>query len=597
MSERRLSSLAAPAGDGTETLLGLLTATGRRVAGFGRRRSRERDGCLELAINKMTQGLTMWDSAGRLVLCNQRYIEMYGLSPDVVRAGCTVSEMLQHRIETGSLTPEQAERYVIHRETAIDDENSMGEAFELPDGRTIVVTRRPLSGGGWVATHDDISERRHAEAQITYMTYHDALTDLPNRVLLKHMLEAGLLRVGRGHQLAVLHVDIDRFKAINDTFGHSIGDRFLKLCADRLRGCIRDTDAVGRLGGNGFAIVQTAVKEDSEPAALARRIREVVTAPGLIDGHEIVADVSIGAAVAPNDGMNGDQLLKKAEMALYRAKNDGPGAFGFFEAEIDARMKARQALERDMKSALAKGEFELFYQPIVDLQRDEISACEALVRWRHPERGLISPAEFIPVAEETGLIGPLGEWVLATACAEAVNWPRHVSVAVNVSPAQFRDRTMGLMVASALAASGLAARQLELEITEAVLMRETDHTLSTLNQLRDLGVRIALDDFGTGFSSLSYLRMFRFDKIKIDRSFIKDIAETEDASAIVEAVTSLASRLNIVTVAEGVETDVQLEKSRALGCTQFQGYLCSKPRPVHEIAGFFQSPRVTRGVA
>jgi diguanylate cyclase (GGDEF)-like protein len=515
----------------------------------------------------------------------------------VVRPGCTVSELVQHRIETGSLTPEQAQRYVIHRESAIDDENSVGEAFELPDGRTIVVTRRPLSGGGWVATHDDISERRRAEAQITYMTYHDALTDLPNRVLLKHMLEAALLRVGRGQQLAVLHLDIDRFKEINDVFGHSVGDRFLKLVADRLRGCIRDTDTIGRLGGNGFAIVETSLKEGSQPATLARRIREVVTAPCLIDGHEIVADISIGAAVAPNDGMNGDQLLKKAEMALYRAKNDGPGAFRFFEAEIDARMKARRALELDLKSALANGEFELFYQPIMDLQCDEIRAFEALVRWRHPTRGLVSPGEFIPIAEETGLIGPLGEWVLTTACAEAVNWPRHVSVAVNVSPMQFRDRTMGLMVASVLAASGLAARQLELEITEAVLMRETDHTLSTLHQLRDLGVRFAMDDFGTGFSSLSYLRMFRFDKIKIDRSFIKDIAETEDASAIVEAVTSLAARLNIETVAEGVETEAQLEKSRALGCTQFQGYLCSKPRPAHEIVSFFQSPRVTYGAA
>jgi diguanylate cyclase (GGDEF)-like protein/PAS domain S-box-containing protein len=552
-----------------------------------RRRLRERAWFLETAVNKMTQGLTMFDSAGRLVLCNRRYIEMYGLSPDVVKPGCTVGQLVDHRIKTGSLTVEQADRYVTHRQAAIGEENSVGEVFELPDGRTIVVTRRPLSGGGWVATHDDITERRRAEAQIAYMIYHDALTDLPNRVLLRDKLDAALVRIRRGEQLAVLCIDIDYFKGINDSLGHSVGDQLLKLCADRLRTCLRETDMLARLGGDEFAIIQTGIKQPSDPATLARRIRETITAPCQLGRESLIADVSIGIAVAPNDGSDCDQLLHKADMALYGSKSEGRGTFRFFEAEMDARVKTRRTLELDLRMALANDQFELYYQPLVDLQRNEISACEALLRWHHPRRGIILPDEFIPVAEEMGLIGAIGEWVLKAACAEAATWPRHVAVAVNVSPVQFKEHTIALMVASALAAAGLSARQLEIEITEAVLMRENEATLATLHQLRELGVRIVMDDFGTGYSSLSYLRSFPFDKIKIDRSFIKDVADKEDATAIVEAVTSLAARLNITTVAEGVETEAQLEKSRALGCTEIQGHLFSPPKPAREIARLF----------
>jgi len=567
------------------------------LAGHARRRLRERTASLETAINKMTQGLTMFDSTGRLVLCNRRYIEMYGLSPDVVRPGCTVGQLVDHRIQTGSLTPEQAERYVTHRQAAIGAENSVGEVFELPDGRTIVVTRRPLKGGGWVATHDDITDRRQAEAQIAYMTYHDALTDLPNRILLRDQLDAALARIRRGEQLAVLYVDVDFFKSINDSLGHSVGDQLLKIVAERLRSCLRDTDAIARLGGDEFAIVQTGIKRPSDPATLARRIREAVAVPCELAGRSVVAEVSIGIAVAPADGVDCDQLLHKADMALYGAKNDGRGTFRFFEAEMDARVKARRALELDLRIALANDQFELYYQPILDLESNEISACEALLRWHHPRRGIIPPEEFIPIAEENGLIAPIGEWVMKAACAEAANWPRDLAVTVNVSPVQFKEQTLALIVAGAIAKSGLSPRRLEIEITEAVLMRETEAILSTLHELRSLGVRIVMDDFGTGYSSLSYLRMFPFDKIKIDRSFIKDVADKEDATAIVEAVTSLATRLNITTVAEGVETEAQLAKSRALGCTEIQGHLFSPPKPAAEIARLLGSAGAKLGVA
>jgi diguanylate cyclase (GGDEF)-like protein len=585
MSERRLSPLAAPAGDGAETLYELLTATGRRFAVFGRRRSRERDGCLEVAINK-----TMWDSAGRLVLCNQPYIEMYGLSTEVVRPGCTVSELVQHRIETGSLTPEQAQRYVIHRESAIDDENSVGEAFELPDGRTIVVTRRPLSGGGWVATHDDISERRRAEAQITYMTYHDALTDLPNRVLLRERLEHELKRVKRGEMLAVLCLDLDRFKSVNDTLGHPIGDELLKVVSDRLRACTREPDTIARLGGDEFAIIMTAIQQPTDAAALARRIRDSIVKPFHLDGHQIIVDISIGISVAPIDAATPDQLLKNADMALYGAKGDGRGTYRFFEPEMDARMKARRDLEMDLRNALTNKEFELHYQPLVNLETNEITSFEALLRWKHPKRGTISPADFIPIAEETGLIVPLGDWVLRTACTETAKWPNDVKVAVNLSPAQLKSRNLIDVITSALQDSGMPAKRLQLEITESVLMHNTFGTLATLHKLREIGVQIAMDDFGTGYSSLSYLRSFPFDKIKIDRSFIQDISSAAEPLAIVHAVAGLAKCLNMVSTAEGVETQQQMETLQNVGCTEMQGYFFSQAKPAAEIVEEFLTP-------
>jgi len=412
-------------------------------------------------------------------------------------------------------------------------------------------------------------------------------------VLLREQLEAALARVSPGKHLAVLYLDLDHFKNINDTLGHSIGDELLKTMAGRVRACTKETDTLARLGGDEFAIIQTDVTQPTDAAALARCIRDAVTEPFEFDGHRMLVDVSIGISVAPTDGIDADQLLKNADMALYGAKADGRGTHRFFEPGMDARMKARRALELDLRKAIANCEFEIYYQPIVNLADDRVTACEALLRWHHPDRGLISPIQFIPIAEETGLISQLGEWVLKRACADAATWPDHMVVSVNVSPAQFKNQSLPLTIVGALASSGLSARRLEIEITETVLMQHNEDTLAVLHQLRELGVRIAMDDFGTGCSSLSSLRGFPFDKIKIDRSFIHELSEQEESVAIVRAVISLARSLNMTTTAEGVETRSQLEKIRALGCTEMQGYLHSAPMPLRDLIGLL-SPRQDR---
>jgi diguanylate cyclase (GGDEF)-like protein len=561
----------------TAALVGLLAY--RRVRGQKLR--------LDTAIQNICQGLTMFDKSGRLTLCNERYIDMYGLSREIIKPGCSVRQVVEHRIETGSLTAEEAQQYVNIRQASMVPKKAITKVVELANKRTFVVTRRSMPGGGWVATHEDITERRQAEAKIAHMAHHDALTDLPNRVLLRDRLDAALAHAAPGELLAVLYLDLDQFKSINDSLGHSIGDELLKAVAGRLRGCLRESDTIARLGGDEFAIIQTAITHPSDTELLARRIRDSIIAPYKLDGHQILADVSIGISIAPNDGTSSDQLLKQADMALYRAKGDGRGTFRYFEPEMDALVKARRELELDLRDALANRQFELYYQPLMNLERNEFSGCEALLRWCHPRRGMISPTEFIPVAEDTGLIIKIGEWVIRNACAEAATWPGDVTVAVNVSPVQFKEQTLVLTVADALAKSGLSPRRLEVEITEAVLLRDDDATLANLHQLRALGVRIVMDDFGTGYSSLSYLRSFPFDKIKIDRSFIKDLSSAGDASAIVQAITDLASTLSMTTTAEGAETQEQVDILRTLGCTEIQGFLFSPPKTAGEIVKLF----------
>jgi len=423
-----------------------------------------------------------------------------------------------------------------------------------------------------------------------HMARHDALTDLPNRLMLRERLDHELKRVKRGECLAVLCLDLDHFKSVNDTLGHPIGDELLKVVAERLRRCTREPDTIARLGGDEFAIIMTGMQDPTDAVALAKRISGSITKPYHIDGHQIVADISIGISLAPIDATEPDQLLKNADMALYGAKGDGRGTYRFFEPEMDAKMKTRRELEMDLRTALVNAEFELYYQPLVNLASNEISAFEALVRWNHPVRGLISPADFIPVAEETGLIIPLGEWVLRRACQETALWPGHIKVAVNLSPSQLKSRNLTQLVVSALAESGMPASRLQLEITETVLMQNTFNTLATLHQLRKLGVQIAMDDFGTGYSSLAYLRSFPFDKIKIDRSFIQDLSNGAEPLAIVHAVAGLAKSLNMVSTAEGVETQQQLDQLQSIGCTEMQGYLFSHARPAADIVRLFLDP-------
>lgn len=672
---------------------------------------------LGTALDNMSQGLCMFDAESRLILCNQRYLDMYRLSPDIVKPGCTLATLIDHRIETGTFVG-RAEEYVDEIKDLVTRGKTVHRLVEVPDGRTIRLVHQPLPTGAWVATHEDITvqrnaekerdrnreflnlvvenipvttvvkdakdlryvfineageryygmrrkdilgktatellpeasaeminrldrqllasgrgavsdehqikmpngelriakstrmpipdssgrtqyvlsviedvtDRKRAEERIAHLAHHDALTGLPNRLLFRTQLEATLKQLRPGEHLALLYLDIDHFKGINDTLGHPVGDSLLNAVAERLRGCLPPNDAIARLGGDEFALVQTAIRNPEDCIPLLNKIFEAVRAPYNLEGHQVMADLSIGIAIAPGDGLEPDELLKNADLALYGAKAEGRGTYRFFELEMDARMKERRTLELDLRRAVAEGQFELYYQPVVGLEFGNIVGCEALLRWQHPERGTISPAEFIPVAEETGLIVPIGEWVLRQACADAAKWPDNLKVAVNLSPAQFRSRSLVQMVFNAFATAGLHPERLELEITETVLMQRNDATLEMLRQLRKFGVRIAIDDFGTGFSSLSYLRSFPISKLKIDRSFIKDLPGDKDALAIVRAVVGLANSMGIVATAEGVETEQQIEVLREIGCPEMQGFIFSKPRPLREIVRLF--PRV-----
>jgi len=467
-------------------------------------------------------------------------------------------------------------------------EGKGGSGIErLSDGRSIAISHRPISHGGFVATFEDITDRLLAEEKIKHLAHYDALTNLMNRVAFYERMESVITRLHRSESIAVLSLDLDHFKSVNDTLGHPVGDLLLQTAAERMRSCVRGEDIVARLGGDEFAIVQVPSEQPSNITALAARLIEVIGAPYDLDGHQVVVGASVGVALAPGDGDKPDILMKNADLALYRAKAYGGGVYRFFEAEMDARMQARRILELDLRKAIANGEFELYYQPIIDVHTGQITSCEALVRWHHPDRGMVAPMEFIPVAEETGIIVPLGEWVLRQACAEAARWPKHITVAVNLSPAQFKSRNLVPTVISALAKSGLSAGRLELEITELVLLQDNEGAFAILHQLRDLGIKIAMDDFGTGYSSLGYLRSFPFDKIKIDQSFIQDLPGKEDSVAIVRAVVGLGSSLGITTIAEGVETKEQLASLTSEGCNEFQGFLFSEPRPAAELERIF----------
>jgi diguanylate cyclase (GGDEF)-like protein/PAS domain S-box-containing protein len=454
------------------------------------------------------------------------------------------------------------------------------EIHVLTFGRRVVFEGRD----GYLVAVVDITERRKAEARIAYMAHHDGLTNLPNRESYQDRLRQALEHGQSGsNRVAVLCVDLDLFKNVNDSFGHPMGDRLLRLVADRLRSQVRGNNLAARLGGDEFAVILASEVSPNEVSDFSARLIKILSASYDIDGIEVVIGASIGVALSPGDGSTTEELMRNADMALYRAKSDGGGVHRFFEREMDRLAQKRRDMELDLRRAFANGEFELHYQPLVDIAADRISGFESLLRWRHPEKGMISPADFIPVAEDIGLIVSLGEWVLREACTEAAKWPDAIKVAVNLSPVQFRSRNLVQAVISALAHSGLSPLRLELEITESLFLAETEANLAILHQLRGLGISISMDDFGTGYSSLSYLRSFPFDKIKIDRSFVKDIAERPDCVAIVRAISGLGRSLNITTTAEGVETIDQLDWLRAEGCNEVQGFLFSAARPAADV--------------
>jgi diguanylate cyclase (GGDEF)-like protein len=424
---------------------------------------------------------------------------------------------------------------------------------------------------------ENMVKARRLSSEVAHLAHYDALTNLPNRVLFHETLEHALAYVRRGQVLAIHCLGLDKFKAVNDTLGHPVGDNLLQAVAERLRNGLRETDTVARLGGDEFAIVQTAIASPIDAIDLADRLMGIIGAPFEIAGHQIVVGASIGIALAPPDGIGADQLLKSADLALYRAKLEGRGVYRLFRADMDAAMQARRVLELDLRHALQAGEFELFFQPQIDLSTRRIAGFEALLRWRHPTKGLVPPDRFIPLAEETGMIVPIGEWVLRQACSAATAWPDDLRVAVNLSAVQFKSRNLVSAVAGSLSESGLQPNRLELEITETVMLQDTDITLATLHQLRAKGVQIAMDDFGTGYSSLSYLTRFPFDRIKIDQSFVRELSTRTDCITIVRAVTTLGHDLGIAITAEGVETEQQLDALERAGCTEVQGYLFSPP--------------------
>ncbi|MDX6412343.1 MAG: hypothetical protein QOE91_1859, partial [Gaiellaceae bacterium] len=544
---------------------------------------------LDAALNNIVQGLAMFDADQRLVLCNRRYAEIYGLSSDQVKLGTTLLEIIRHRVDN-KLLSEMSPEAIVDAMLRRGNDTHFGEFnTQLSDGRCIAVTVQPMAGGGTVSTHQDITEQRRSEAQIAHMAHHDALTGLPNRTLLDERLEHAVAHAKRGEIVATHLLDLDNFKNVNDTLGHPVGDKLLRMVADRLGRLVQEDETVARMGGDEFAIVQVRVAQPSDATALAQRIIEGVSEPYEIDGHQVVVGASVGISVSVTDGLSPDVLLRNADLALYRAKSGGRGTLRFFEPEMDAQMQARRLMESDLRKALVGQEFELHYQPIVNLQSNEISAFEALIRWQHSERGMVSPAAFIPLAEEIGLIVPLGEWVLRTACSAAARWGDHTKICVNLSPVQFRSRGLVEVVIGALATSGLRPGRLELEITETVLLADTEATLAVLHQLRGLGVRIAMDDFGTGYSSLSYLQTFPFDRIKIDRSFVKGVAEDIGSLNIVRAVAALAKGIGMATTAEGVETQEQLDAVKAEGCTEMQGFLFSRALPARDIERLFLS--------
>ncbi len=556
---------------------------------------RERDRALHIqnvlfdaALNNMSQGLLMTDRHHRLIVHNNRFLDLFAIDPEAFSTGLSTHEIFERMQASSQFPVEVLEGAYLKQYGLAEAQQSGSFVMTGEDGRAIAISQRPIADGGWIATYEDVSEQRRAEEHVRFAAHHDALTSLPNRVLFRIRLDEMITSLTHpGIGLALLYVDLDKFKQVNDTLGHPVGDALLEAAGRRLLNCLRDTDIIARLGGDEFAIAHLSSDLPAAAEQLAQRLIDTLSAPYKLEGHTIIGGASIGIALTDTAEMDPDTLLKNADMALYQSKAKGRGIFSVFAPEMATQLITRLAIEEDLREALDRQEFELLYQPLYDLSNDRVAGFEALIRWHHPVRGTVSPLQFIPIAEETGLIQSIGAWALHKACADAMKLPDDIRVAVNLSPAQFDSGDIVETVAAALEASGLSANRLELEITETTLLNNNDNTIALLSRLHALGLRIALDDFGTGYSSLTYLRIFPFDKIKIDQSFVREMVTRPDCAAIVHSVVALANKLNITTTAEGIETLDQLELVREAGCTEAQGYLFSVPRPLRDVVDFF----------
>ena len=556
------------------------------------------DNRFKLAVENMSHGLCFFDQQMRLVVSNNRFNSMFNLTQEQTMPGIPALELLDtcmaaepREMVTCDAVTESAD--AIHW---LRNGSDAKKIEHLPDGREIELTRHGCHADGWLLTIEDVTNLRQMEKKLMRLAHHDALTGLPNRTMWCKRLEEEIARLPQGNRFAMLCLDLDGFKAVNDALGHAAGDQLLEEVADRLRCCVHESDIVARLGGDEFAIMAAmtgseAPDQMSEIEALAREICYSISKPFMLDDHEVMVTTSIGIAVAPDDSSDPDQLLKHADFALYQVKHEGRGTYRIFEAGLKQALVNRRALGLDLRSAIANDAVNVFYQPLVNIENNVISSMEALARWDHPELGPISPSEFIAIAEETGVIHEFGKSIINQACAEAMSWPAEVCVSVNISPVQFRRGGLLETIQSALEASGLPPSRFEIEITESVLLNNEEETLTTLSQLQEMGVRVAMDDFGTGYSSLGCLRDFPFDKIKIDRSFAKDLSANDDAIYIVRAVVMMAAKRGAITTIEGVETEEQLAVAGAEGCTEAQGYLFSRPVPPEQVGDLLRDKR------
>jgi diguanylate cyclase (GGDEF)-like protein len=537
----------------------------------------------DVAVNAMAQGLCMFDREHRLTVSNPRFLEMFGLTSTRVENGSPLTALIRAAIASGSVSIKKIRHLKEALKNTTDLSRAMSTTWDIERCRSLLVTFDRMPDDGWLMTVTDITERRRAEAQIAHMARHDGLTGLDNRTEFRDRLEAAVRIAARDLPQAILFLDLDHFKYVNDTWGHPVGDALLQAATSRIRHCCRDTDVIARLGGDEFAIISPLNADLLGAQALSERIIGELGRPFDLAGHQLHIGCSIGIALAPNDGNDPDVLLKCADLALYKAKSDGRNCFRFFEPTLDEALQRRRVLELDLRHAVANNEFQVHYQPLIDAQSQQVCAFEALLRWYRPDGSTIPPSDFIPAAEKMGLIHSLGSWVLATACQEAKKWPADISLAVNLSPVQFNGHGLVDGVRQALDASGLAPQRLQLEITEGLLLEDVAETVSTLRQLRELGVCIAVDDFGSGYSSLSYLLKFPFDKVKIDRSLMSDVGRRDQRDIVVQSILTMCNGLGMRTTGEGVETHEQLAFLQKHGCTEVQGFLISKAIPGKQV--------------